>query len=88
MGNKRWRIVIDYKALNNKQINRRRISINIVEILDQLGSANTLLVQILNIFYVVFLSSFHQIPDAHAEDSIYILIDTTNLTTFGLKTPQ
>lgn len=61
-GNKRWRMVIDYRALNEKTIGDAYPLPNITEILDQLGSAK---------YFSIFdlASGFHQIPmhemDAH-----------------------
>lgn len=54
-GNKRWRMVIDYRALNEKTIGDAYPLPNITEILDQLGSAK---------YFSVFdlASGFHQIP--------------------------
>lgn len=55
MGNKRWRMVIDYRALNEKTIGDAYPLPNITDILDQLGSAKY--------FSVLDLASgFHQIP--------------------------
>lgn len=53
-GNKRWRMVIDYRALNEKTIGDAYPLPNITEILDQLGSAK---------YFSVFdlASGFHQI---------------------------
>ncbi|KAL6417766.1 hypothetical protein ACFW04_014363 [Cataglyphis niger] len=60
-GNKRWRMVIDYRALNEKTIGDAYPLPNITEILDQLGSAK---------YFSVFdlASGFHQIPmhESHA----------------------
>jgi len=54
-GNKRWRMVIDYRALNEKTIGDAYPLPNITDILDQLGSAKY--------FSVLDLASgFHQIP--------------------------
>lgn len=61
-GNKRWRMVIDFRALNEKSIGDAYPLPNITEILDQLGSSK---------YFSVFdlASGFHQIPmdkqDAH-----------------------
>jgi len=53
-GNKRWIMVIDFRALNEKMIRNAYPFPNIIEILDQLGSAKY--------FSVLDLSSgFHQI---------------------------
>jgi len=61
-GNKRWRMVVDYRRLNEKTIGDAYPLPNISDILDQLGSAKY--------FSVLDLASgFHQIPmdpaDAH-----------------------
>lgn len=54
-GNKRWRMVIDYRQLNEKTIGDAYPLPNILEILDQLGAAKY--------FSIFDLSSgFHQIP--------------------------
>jgi len=60
-GNKRWRMVIDYRALNEKTIGDAYPLPNITEILDQLGSAK---------YFSVFdlASGFHQIP-MHESDA-------------------
>jgi len=61
-GNRRWRMVIDYRKLNEKTVGDAYPLPNIIEILDQLGSAK---------YFSVFdlASGFHQIPvepaDAH-----------------------
>ncbi|KAL6421494.1 hypothetical protein ACFW04_011246 [Cataglyphis niger] len=56
-GNKRWRMVIDYRSLNEKTIGDAYPLPNITDILDQLGSAKY--------FSVLDLTSgFHQIPMA------------------------
>ncbi|XP_036140388.1 uncharacterized protein LOC118644842 [Monomorium pharaonis] len=56
-GNKRWRLVIDYRNLNEKTIGDAYPLPNITDILDQLGSAKY--------FSVLDLASgFHQIPMA------------------------
>ncbi|XP_050462030.1 uncharacterized protein LOC126857007 [Cataglyphis hispanica] len=56
-GNKRWRMVIDYRSLNEKTIGDAYPLPNITDILDQLGSAKY--------FSVLDLASgFHQIPMA------------------------
>jgi len=61
-GNKRWRMVIDYRRLNEKTVGDAYPLPNIIEILDQLGAAK---------YFSVFdlASGFHQIPvepaDAH-----------------------
>jgi hypothetical protein len=54
-GNKRWRMVIDYRDLNEKTIGDAYSLPNISEILDQLGSAK---------YFSIFdlASGFHQIP--------------------------
>jgi len=53
--NKRWRMVIDFHALNEKTIGNVYPLSNITEILDQLGSA-----KYFSIFHLA--SGFHQIP--------------------------
>lgn len=54
-GNRRWRMVIDYRALNEKTIGDAYPLPNITDILDQLGNAKY--------FSVLDLASgFHQIP--------------------------
>lgn len=59
-GNKRWRMVIDYRALNEKTIGDAYPLPNITEILDQLGSAK---------YFSIFdlASGFHQIPMHEAD---------------------
>ena len=61
-GNKRWRLVIDYRKLNDKTIGDAFPLPNITEILDQLGSA-----KYFSTFHLA--SGFHQIrmsqEDAH-----------------------
>lgn len=59
-GNKRWRMVIDYRALNEKTIGDAYPLPNITEILDQLGSAK---------YFSVFdlASGFHQIKMSTAD---------------------
>lgn len=54
-GNKRWRMVIDFRALNEKTVGDAYPLPNITEILDQLGSAK---------YFSIFdlASGFHQIP--------------------------
>lgn len=61
LGNKRWRMVIDFRALNEKTIGDAYPLPNITEILDQLGSAK---------YFSVFdlASGFHQIP-MHESDA-------------------
>lgn len=55
VGNKRWRMVIDYRSLNEKTIGDAYPLPNIVDILDQLGTAKY--------FTILDLASgFHQIP--------------------------
>ena len=53
-GNKRWRMVIDYRALNDKTIRDAHPLPNITEILDMLGGAK---------YFSIFdlASGFHQI---------------------------
>lgn len=61
-GNKKWRLVIDFRALNEKTLGDAYPLPNITDILDQLGSAK---------YFSIFdlASGFHQIPmsehDAH-----------------------
>ncbi|XP_017797025.1 PREDICTED: uncharacterized protein LOC108578250 [Habropoda laboriosa] len=59
-GNKRWRMVIDYRALNENSIADAYPLPNITEILDQLGSAK---------YFSTFdlASGFHQIPLAEQD---------------------
>ena len=55
MGRKRWRLVIDYRKLNEKTIADMYPVPNIMDILDRLGGAKY--------FSVLDLASdFHQIP--------------------------
>lgn len=65
-GNKRWRMVIDYRSLNEKTIGDAYPLPNITEILDQLGSAK---------YFSVFdlASGFHQIPmhEQHARKTAF-----------------
>lgn len=60
-GNKKWRLVIDFRALNEKTLGDAYPLPNIVDILDQLGSAK---------YFSVFdlASGFHQIP-MHESDA-------------------
>ncbi|XP_036150748.1 uncharacterized protein LOC118648534 [Monomorium pharaonis] len=60
-GNKRWRLVIDFRSLNEKTLGDAYPLPNITEILDQLGSAK---------YFSVFdlASGFHQIP-MHESDA-------------------
>lgn len=60
-GNKRWRLVIDFRALNEKTLGDAYPLPNITDILDQLGSAK---------YFSVFdlASGFHQIP-MHESDA-------------------
>lgn len=60
-GNKRWRLVIDFRALNEKTLGDAYPLPNIIDILDQLGSAK---------YFSVFdlASGFHQIP-MHESDA-------------------
>lgn len=82
-GNKRWRMVIDYRQLNEKTIGDAYPLPNIVEILDQLGSAK---------YFSVFdlASGFHQIP-MHESDAPKTAFSTPhghyefNRMPFGLK---
>ena len=53
-GNKKWRMVLDYRKLNEKMISYSYLLPNIHEILDQLGNA-----QYLSVFDLA--SGFHQI---------------------------
>lgn len=59
-GNKRWRLVIDFRALNEKTLGDAYPLPNITDILDQLGSAK---------YFSVFdlASGFHQIPMHEAD---------------------
>lgn len=59
-GNKRWKLVIDFRALNEKTLGDAYPLPNITDILDQLGSAK---------YFSVFdlASGFHQIPMAPAD---------------------
>ena len=82
-GNKQWRMVIDYRSLNEKTIGDAYPLPNINEILDQLGSAKY--------FSILDLASgFHQIP-MHKEDSPKTAFSTPyghyefNRMPFGLK---
>lgn len=65
-GNKRWRMVVDYRALNEKTIGDAYPLPNITDILDQLGSAK---------YFSVFdlASGFHQIPmhESHAHKTAF-----------------
>ena len=65
-GNKRWRMVIDYRALNEKSIPDAYFLPSILEILDQLGSA---------IYFSVFdlANGFHQIAmeEKDAEKTVF-----------------
>lgn len=62
LGNKRWRLVIDYRTLNQKTIGDAYPLPNITDILDQLGSAKY--------FSVLDLASgLHQIPMAKEDAS-------------------
>lgn len=83
LGNKRWRLVIDYRALNEKTLGDAYPLPNIADILDQLGSAK---------YFSVFdlASGFHQIAmnpgDAQktAFTTPYGLYEFTRMP-FGLK---
>ena len=83
LGNKRWRMVIDYRTLNEKTIGDAYPLPNITEILDQLGSAK---------YFSVFdlASGFHQIP-MHEPDAQKTAFSTPhghyqfNRMPFGLK---
>jgi len=59
-GNKRWRLVIDFRALNEKTLGDAYPLPNISDILDQIGSAK---------YFSVFdlASGFHQIPMSEAD---------------------
>lgn len=59
-GNKKWRLVIDFRALNEKTLGDAYPLPNITDILDQLGSAK---------YFSVFdlASGFHQIPMSEAD---------------------
>ena len=50
-GNKRWRMVIDYRALNEKTIGDAYPLPNVIDILDQLGERNILLFLILPLVF-------------------------------------
>jgi len=83
MGNKRWRMIIDYRALNEKTIGDAYLLPNITEILDQLGN-----VKYFSIFDLA--SGFHQIP-MHKSDASKTIFTTPhrhyefNRMPFGLK---
>lgn len=82
-GNKQWRMVIDYRMLNEKTIGDAYPLPNITEILDQLGSAK---------YFSIFdlASGFHQIP-MNKEDAAKTAFSTPyghyqfNRMPFGLK---
>ena len=82
-GNRRWRMVIDYRMLNEKTIGDAYPLPNINEILDQLGSAK---------YFSIFdlASGFHQIP-MDKEDAPKTAFSTPyghyqfNRMPFGLK---
>ncbi|XP_025161027.1 uncharacterized protein LOC112589987 [Harpegnathos saltator] len=82
-GNKRWRMVIDYRALNEKTVGDAYPLPNITEILDQLGSAK---------YFSIFdlASGFHQIA-MHEDDAPKTAFSTPhghyqfNRMPFGLK---
>lgn len=59
-GNKKWRLVIDFRVLNEKTLRDAYPLPNITDILDQLGSAK---------YFSVFdlASRFHQIPMSEAD---------------------
>jgi hypothetical protein len=82
-GNKRWRMVVDYRTLNEKTMGDAYPLPNITEILKQLGSAK---------YFSVFdlASSFHQIP-IHESDAQKTAVSIPhyhyhfNRMPFGLK---
>lgn len=82
-GNKRWRMVIDFRALNEKTLGDAYPLPNITDILDQLGSSK---------YFSVFdlASGFHQIP-MHESDAQKTAFSTPyghyqfNRMPFGLK---
>ena len=82
-GNRRWRMVIDYRMLNEKTVNDAYPLPNITEILDQLGAAKY--------FTVLDLASgFHQIPmDAQSKSKTAFSVPgghyEFNRMPFGLK---
>ena len=85
-GNKRWRMVLDYRSLNEKTISDAYPLPNITEILDQLGGAK---------YFSTFdlASGFHQIK-MHSKDSHKTAFSTPyghyefDRMPFGLKTHQ
>lgn len=82
-GNKRWRMVVDFRALNEKTLGDAYPLPNITDILDQLGSSK---------YFSVFdlASGFHQIP-MHESDAQKTAFSTPyghyqfNRMPFGLK---
>ena len=75
-GNKRWRLVIDFRALNEKTIASAYPLPNITEILDQLGRSKY--------FSTLDLASgFHQVPIDPADVSKTEF--STHLITFNIK---
>jgi hypothetical protein len=82
-GNKRWRMIVDYRTLNEKTIEDAYPLSNITEILDLLRSAK---------YFSVFdlASGFHQIP-MHKSDAQKTAFSTSHghyhfsIMPFGLK---
>ena len=71
LGNKKWRMVIDYRAFNEKTVGDAYPLPNITEILDQLGGSKY--------FYIMDLASgFHQIPmdsESKEKTAIFKVLD-------------